>query len=83
MGDIEHGFDLIFIDTPPVLAVVDALILCTLVDGVVLVVHPKNTPRKPFFKAIEQIRQTKTTVLGVVFNKVDENDDAVNFLYYS
>jgi capsular exopolysaccharide synthesis family protein len=69
LDGIKREIDVVLLDTPPVLAVVDSLIIGSLVDGMVLVVQPEKTTKKPFLAAVEQLRQSKVEILGVVFNK--------------
>ncbi len=68
-------FDIILLDTPPVLASVDAVILSTLVDGTVLVLKAGEISRKPFLSAVEELKRANTKILGVVFNGLKANQD--------
>lgn len=70
----NYGFDFVLVDTPPILEVVDSLVLSTMVNGVVMVVQPGWTTRKSFMKGVEKIRRSKANILGVVYNKVDVRD---------
>jgi non-specific protein-tyrosine kinase len=63
-------FNTIFYDTPPLLAVTDALVLAPRMDGVILVVDPRQTKRGAIKHAIEQLRQVNANLLGVVLNNV-------------
>jgi succinoglycan biosynthesis transport protein ExoP len=89
LDGIKKEIDFVLLDTPPVLAVVDSLIISALVDCMVLVVQPGKTARKPFLAAIEQLRQSKANIIGVVFNKSDvhttQNYDKSSYYrnYYS
>jgi len=89
LDGIKKEIDFVLLDTPPVLAVVDSLIISALVDCMVLVVQPGKTTRKPFLAAIEQLRQSKANIIGVVFNKSDvhttQNYDKSSYYrnYYS
>ncbi len=65
----EH-FDMVLLDSPPLLAVTDALILAKNVDGVLLVVDPKKTKRGAIRQAIEQLRRLDARLLGVVLNNI-------------
>ena len=69
LDGIKKDIDFVLLDTPPALAVVDSLIIGSLVDGIVLVVQPEKTTKKPFIAAVEQLRQSQAEILGVVFNK--------------
>jgi capsular exopolysaccharide synthesis family protein len=81
LTNLSHGpFDWIVIDTPPVLAVTDAVILVPAVSGVTIVIGAEMTRRRLAERAIETIMQTKPRYAGVVLNKVDF---ARNKYYYS
>jgi polysaccharide biosynthesis transport protein len=81
LTNLSHGpFDWIIIDTPPVLAVTDAVILAPAVTGVTFVVGAEMTRRRLAERAIETILQTQPKYAAVVLNKVDF---ARNKYYYS
>jgi len=65
---LRKVFDIILLDTSPVLATIDAVILSTLVDSTVLVLKAGEITRKPFMSAVEELKKANTKVLGVVFN---------------
>ena len=67
---LSSHFDPIFIDTPPLLAVTDALVLAPRVDGVILVIDPAKTKRAALQHSIEQLKQVNANLLGVVLNNV-------------
>ncbi|MDX8361124.1 MULTISPECIES: CpsD/CapB family tyrosine-protein kinase [Bacillaceae] len=62
-------FDLVLLDTPPVLAVTDAQIVSNLCGGVLLVVKSGKTDKKQVKKAKELLEQTNANILGAVLNK--------------
>ena len=67
-----HGpFDWIVIDTPPVLAVTDAVVLAPMVSGVTFVVGSEMTRRRLAERAIETVLGSHPKQLSVVLNKVD------------
>jgi succinoglycan biosynthesis transport protein ExoP len=81
LTNLAHGpFDWIIIDTPPVLAVTDAVVLAPLVSGVTFVVGAEMTRRRLAERAIETVMQTHPKYAAVVLNKVDF---ARNKYYYS
>jgi tyrosine-protein kinase Etk/Wzc len=63
-----ESFDVIVIDSPPVLPVADAAILATLADGALLVVRAGSTNRKAAQLAVQQLEDVDARVLGVVLN---------------
>jgi protein-tyrosine kinase len=74
-----RDFDLIVIDTPPVLLVSDAVALAAQTDGVILVVRGGKTSAEAARRAAEQIDAVKGRILGVLLNRVD----ARNSSYYA
>lgn len=69
MEKLKKKFDFVLIDTPPVLAVVDSLIIGSFAEGVVLIVQPEKTAREPFLKAVEELKRNKAKIIGVIFNQ--------------
>jgi capsular exopolysaccharide synthesis family protein len=81
LTNLTHGpFNWIVIDTPPVLAVTDAVILAPLVDGVTFVIGAEMTRRRLAERALETIMGAHPHFAAVVLNKVDF---ARNKYYYS
>ena len=64
-------FDVVIIDTPPILPASDGLIISPQVDGIVLVVKAGHMNREMVGKAVEQLNTTGTKILGVVLNDVN------------
>jgi capsular exopolysaccharide synthesis family protein len=77
---IRSHYDWVLIDTPPLLAMADAPVLCSLVDGVVLVLAAEVATKPAVMRAIEQVQSVGGKMLGVVLNKVDLER---NSYYYS
>lgn len=71
MRQVGEQVDLIILDTPPVLAVTDAAVLATRVDGVLLVVKPGQTKLAAAKQAVEQLRRVGANILGIVLNEVE------------
>jgi succinoglycan biosynthesis transport protein ExoP len=64
-------FDWVLIDTPPVLAVTDAVIIAPWVSGVVIVIGSEMTQRRLAERAVETLMTSRPHVLGAVLNRVD------------
>lgn len=64
-------YDIIIIDTPPVLSVTDAISLTRLADGVVICVATHVTKTDELKKAKKALEQVGTKVLGVLMTKAD------------
>ena len=65
------AFDWVIVDTPPVLAVTDALILTPWVTGVAVVVGSEMTSRSHVDRVMETLAPSAPRVLGIVLNRVD------------
>jgi len=68
---VRSRFDYIFIDLPPVLAVIDPLIVAALADMTIIVLKTGKTTRKPLLRTIEELRKAKARVAGVIFNDAE------------
>ncbi|HZW04166.1 MAG TPA: CpsD/CapB family tyrosine-protein kinase, partial [Anaerolineaceae bacterium] len=64
--------DLVIIDCPPVLAVADTSILASFIDGALLVLRSGKSGREVTRSAVERLRKTKTSLLGVVLNSTHQ-----------
>jgi len=73
--------EVVVFDSPPILAVTDAAILSTMVDGVVLVVDPSKTKRRDIRRAREAIEAVGGKILGVVLNRMSRGSGL--YYYYS
>jgi capsular exopolysaccharide synthesis family protein len=81
VANLQAGpFDWVIIDTPPVLAVTDAVIVAPYVSGLVFVIGAEMTRRAHAERAIETIQSGRPNIIGAVLNRVDLNR---NKYYYS
>jgi succinoglycan biosynthesis transport protein ExoP len=71
LASLSEAFDLIVIDTPPLLAASDGAILATLSDGVVLVLRAGSTEGEAAQQAIQQLAGVGARVVGAVLNDPD------------
>jgi capsular exopolysaccharide synthesis family protein len=74
--------DVVVIDSPPIGAVTDAVVLSRRVDGMLLVVESGVTHTKFMEQGLEQLRRVGVHVLGVVMNKVVASRDSGYYSYY-
>lgn len=63
--------DIVLFDTPPVVAVTDAAVLATRVDGVLLVLQAHKTSRERARQAKQILEKVKANILGVVLNDAE------------
>lgn len=77
----KQTYDRILLDTPPVIAVNDALVLGRQVDGVLLVVKLGSTPRRLVAKAVASFGATGVRVLGCVLTGSSDEDNTIGYAY--
>ena len=74
-------FDVILIDTPPLLPYSDARIVATLVDGVILVLRSGKTSRDAAASATQRLREDGTPVVGAILNECDSKTAGYGYGY--
>lgn len=77
----SQAYDIILIDTPPVLAVSDALVVARHTDGLLLVVASEETSVPEIQRVIRDVRTNNTKLIGVVLNKVRRNEAGYYYNY--
>lgn len=77
-----EDFDMILLDSPPLVSVSDAVALSAFTDGVVLVVQTGKVPHEVIRRAAAQLHAVKGRVLGVVMNAVNLRRDGYYYDYY-
>jgi protein-tyrosine kinase len=82
LEELKKEFDCIILDTPPVIAVADATILATQVDGCILVVNAGKTNRDLAIKARQQLENVNASILGVVLNNKEVKGNDYYYYYY-
>ncbi|MGC7870002.1 CpsD/CapB family tyrosine-protein kinase [Desulfosporosinus sp. SYSU MS00001] len=80
--ELSEHFDILLIDTPPVVAVTDACILAQEVDGAILVVASGEVNKDYAQRAKEQLDKVGAKILGVVLNKADLKTSEYYYYYY-
>ena len=79
---LESMFDVILLDTPPSVALSDAVTLSRRVDGIVLVVKEQSVSRAVVRQTLDMMHQVDANVLGVVLNNVDLQRGGSKYKYY-
>jgi len=79
---VKERTDMLVIDTPPTMAVSDALVLAPRVDGVLLVVKPSTTTQKALKQTVEHMQRVGAKVLGIVLNDLSTNGKGYDYYYY-
>ncbi|HEY6946516.1 MAG TPA: polysaccharide biosynthesis tyrosine autokinase [Candidatus Acidoferrum sp.] len=84
IAELRSKFKFIVMDSPPIMAATDAVILSVQADGVLLVVRSGETPKVAFTRTRDLLASVKSRVLGVVLNAVDSSspDYYYSYRYY-
>ena len=77
---IEY-YDFVIIDTPPLTAVADALVIAKFVDGILLVVRPGEVESGAVSTAKSALEQAKVDVLGMIVNGVSGGSSYGGYYY--
>jgi capsular exopolysaccharide synthesis family protein len=80
--DVKQRFDLIFVDSPPILGVSDASVISSEVDLSIIVVQHRKLPRNMLLRVKQSIENVGGNILGVVLNNVDIRSDS-QYQYYT
>jgi succinoglycan biosynthesis transport protein ExoP len=75
VAELTRRFDIVLIDSPPVLPVADAVILSGYADAVLLVAAAGKTRRAELRRTKEKLARASAPVVGVVLNKASAQGD--------
>lgn len=71
LTSLAEGYDLLIVDTPPLLAASDAAILSTICDGVIVVLRAGRTESAAALQSMQQLNAVGARVVGAVLNDPD------------
>lgn len=74
LEELTARFDLVLLDSPPVLGLADSPLMAALVDGVVIVIQSDRSRRGSLKASLRRLRNMRTNVLGAVLTKFDPTD---------
>jgi polysaccharide biosynthesis transport protein len=83
LEDARKDYDLVILDSPPLLGFPEPLQMSALVDGVLLVARSGQTNRKALASAIATLTRLRANVIGIVMNEVRaDTSDSYYYHYY-
>jgi len=82
INNLKTLYDVIIVDSPPVLSVTDAFVISNLVNGVIYVVAYNQTKKEDAKVGLQQLRDADINVLGSVFANVDPKITGYSYNYY-
>jgi capsular exopolysaccharide synthesis family protein len=79
---VSNTFTHIVIDSPPIASFTDGVLIASLVDGVILVVHGGKTSRQVVKRSRQILNEIGAKIIGVVLNRADVDiHDYCNYRY--
>jgi polysaccharide biosynthesis transport protein len=82
LEELESRFDRIILDSPPLQAVTDAVVLSRHTDGVILVVRAGKTLRDEVTRSVRNITDVDGHLFGVILNELDIEDRRYGYYYH-
>lgn len=83
LKELFERFDRVVVDTAPVIAVSETLMIAPLVSTVCLVIRAHSTPRRAVIRACEALTKTGRKPSGVVLNRLPSSSGGYYYYYYS
>jgi capsular exopolysaccharide synthesis family protein len=82
LDELKQRYDIVFIDSPPILGVSDSSIIAREVDYVILVIQHRRYPREISLRAKRALEEVHANCVGMVLNSVALRSDD-SYYYYS
>lgn len=82
LQEAAEAYDYVFLDMPPVLAVTDAVLMSSQVDGTVLVLGSGDISPDEGKQAQSVLEKVHANILGVILNKVPQHHKSGYYYYY-
>jgi capsular exopolysaccharide synthesis family protein len=83
LDHVRTRYEVVIIDSPPLLPVTDAALLAARADGAVVVLRHGRTTKEQWREAQSRLEQVDATTLGVVINMVPSSDSSSGYAYGS
>jgi polysaccharide biosynthesis transport protein len=82
IDDLLRDFDRVVIDSPPVNAVSDVLLIAEDAQATILVVQAGRTPKRAVLRAVTQLQKARARITGFVFNRLPVRGGSAGYYYY-
>ncbi|WP_342388785.1 CpsD/CapB family tyrosine-protein kinase [Salinicoccus bachuensis] len=83
MNALAINYEMVIIDSPPLLSVTDSQLLCKQADGVVLITDVENNDRNELLEAKDLLDKAGANIIGVVLNNREERRGPNEAYYYA
>jgi succinoglycan biosynthesis transport protein ExoP len=78
---VSTNFDHVILDTPPVSLIADALMIGSIIDGIVLTIRGGKTPREQVLRVRDRLLRSNSRILGALINNLQEDQRAYGRYY--
>lgn len=82
LDEFTKEFDLVIIDSPPLLGFAECLQIATAADGVLIISQAGETRRKAVAAVISALHRIRANIIGVILNQVSHNTSSGGYSYY-
>ena len=82
MEQLRQQYDLVIYDTPPLLGLADASLLAPLTAGIAIVTRMDKTDRAMLMQTLDQLKLSRTQVLGAICNGVKDYKATTSYYHY-
>lgn len=69
--ELQSNFEIIILDTPPVIPISDSLILSVIADITLLIIKAGKTPKEVAKRAIDLLKDAKVNTIGILVNNLE------------
>jgi capsular exopolysaccharide synthesis family protein len=81
LDEFNKEFDLVILDSPPLLGFAECLQIATAADGVLIVSLAAETKRKAVAAVVSTLQKLRANVIGVIMNQVGQNISSGSYSY--
>jgi capsular exopolysaccharide synthesis family protein len=82
LDEFVKEFDLVLLDSPPLLGFAECLQMATAADGVLIISRAGETRRRAVAEVISVLNRLRANIIGVVLNQVSQNTSSDGYSYY-
>ena len=79
---LSEQFDFLIVDSPPVLALADSLVLSAQIDGVLLVAQANRTKGRQLKLTVEKLKEVDAPLVGITLNRSSLKEEGYSSYYY-
>ena len=82
LDEFAKEYDLVILDSPPLLGFAECLQMATAADGVLIISRAGETKRRAVAEVISVLQRLRANIVGVVLNQVSQNTSSDGYSYY-